>query len=188
MCYRFFKIQKYTIITTLLKNLWSNLRAIKITLKHLFSASKRRTSFNITNENYFHGQTGTVTLEYPHEKATLNERARYKLHNDIEECIVCDKCVKVCPVNCIEIESIKSPVVLGYTKNGSAKRLHAAKFDIDLSKCCFCGLCTTVCPTDCLTTTEEYDYSVFDISEHKISFSKMTISEIENAKKRLKDL
>ena len=85
---------------------------------------------------------------------------------------------RVCPVDCIEIEAIKSPVAIGTTSNGMTKRLHAARFDIDLAKCCFCGLCTTVCPTRCLTMTPEYDYSVFDWVDHKVSFATMTPEEV----------
>jgi NADH-quinone oxidoreductase subunit I len=105
-------------------------------------------------------------------------RGRYQLHNAIDDCIVCDKCAQVCPVDCIEIDAIKAPAPIGKTSNGMAKRLAAARFDIDLAKCCFCGLCTTVCPTQCLTMTPEYDYSVFDWAEHKVSFATMTPGEI----------
>ena len=36
------------------------------------------------------------------------DTGRYKLHNEIDDCIVCDKCAKICPVNCITIEPIKT--------------------------------------------------------------------------------
>src|SRR5206468_2994824 len=105
-------------------------------------------------------------------------RGRYKLHNEIDDCIVCDKCVRVCPVDCIEIEAIPSPTAIGQTSNGMNKRIYAAKFDIDMAKCCFCGLCTTVCPTACLTMTPEYDFSVFDFAAHNVGFATMTSQEI----------
>lgn len=158
------------------KSLW---RGLKLTWKHFSQASRyRRAPVDITQPSYFQPSTGAVTLQYPHEQLPVPTRGRYKLHNEIDDCIVCDKCAKVCPVDCIEIESIKSPVPIGTTSNGMTKRLYAAKFDIDMAKCCFCGLCTTVCPTECLTVTPEYDYSVFDLAEHKVSFATMTPEEI----------
>ncbi|MEL6152713.1 MAG: 4Fe-4S binding protein [Bacteroidota bacterium] len=134
----------------------------------------------IEDTRYFQQAPGPVTLQYPHEQLPVPARGRYKLHNEIDDCIVCDKCAKVCPVDCIEIEAIKSPTPLGKTSNGMTKRLYAAQFDIDLAKCCFCGLCTTVCPTECLTMTPEYDYSVFDYAEHNVSFATMTPAEIQD--------
>ena len=92
----------------------------------------------------------------------------------MDDCIVCDKCVKVCPVDCIEIDPIKATGLVGTASDGSPIRLYAAKFDIDMSKCCFCGLCTTVCPTECLTMTSEYDFSVFDVKEHNFEFANLT--------------
>eukprot|EP01137_Pigoraptor_chileana_P034217 Opistho-2@26422 len=92
----------------------------------------------------------------------------------MDDCIVCDKCAKICPVDCIEIEPIKATGIAGYASDGSAIRLYAAKFDIDMAKCCFCGLCTTVCPTECLTMTQEYDFSVFDITKHNFAFGNLS--------------
>ena len=152
-----------------LQRTWSHFRQ---TLWH-----QRRIPVSVAHPTYF--QQPTTTLQYPHETLPVPDRGRYKLHNEIDDCIVCDKCANVCPVDCIEIEAIKSPTPIGQTSNGMTKRLYAAKFDIDMAKCCFCGLCTTVCPTACLTMTPEYDYSVFDYAEHKISFATMTPEEIQ---------
>jgi len=124
----------------------------------------------------------TITLQYPSQTFSVPERGRYKLHNEIDDCIVCDKCARVCPVDCIEIEAIPAPEVLGETSSGMKKRIHAARFDIDMAKCCFCGLCTTVCPTSCLTMTGIYDFSVFDVLEHKESFANMSDQAIMDAK------
>jgi len=126
--------------------------------------------------------SAAITLQYPHEHLPVPPRGRYQLHNAIEDCIVCDRCAKVCPVDCIDIEGIPAPTSFGTTSQGKKKRIHAAKFDIDLSQCLFCGLCTTVCPTDCLTMTPEYDFSVVDIAEHTLHFSKMSEAEIANKK------
>jgi formate hydrogenlyase subunit 6/NADH:ubiquinone oxidoreductase subunit I len=158
---------------TFLHSLGTVWKSLHLTWQHLRkSMASRAHNLPITHTAYF--QAGFSTLQYPHERLPVPERGRYQLHNTIDDCIVCDKCAQVCPVDCIEIESIKSPVPLGQTSNGMTKRLYAARFDIDLAKCCFCGLCTTVCPTQCLTMTPEYDYSVFDWAAHKVPFATMT--------------
>ena len=89
------------------------------------------------------------------------------------------------PVDCIDIEPVRSPEVYGQTSDGTPLRIHAAKFDIDMAKCCFCGLCTTVCPTECLTMTKVYDFSEFDVQDHNYAFSEMTPLEILEKKKAL---
>jgi formate hydrogenlyase subunit 6/NADH:ubiquinone oxidoreductase subunit I len=155
---------------------------LKLTLRHIWNSRKSRSPLSITDPDYFVQQQGIATVQFPHETIPVPDNGRYKLHNEIEDCIVCDKCVKVCPVNCITIEPIKSPDEIGRTSDGTPKRIYAATFDIDMGKCCFCGLCTTVCPTECLTMTKEYDFSVFDIKDHNFEFATMTEQEITEKK------
>ncbi|MCZ2471687.1 4Fe-4S binding protein [Aquirufa ecclesiirivi] len=152
----------------------STRKGLALTWKHAWNARKQRTIQNIQNPDYFKSNEGVFTLQYPHQEIPTPVNGRYQLHNEMDDCIVCDKCVKVCPVDCIEIEPIKATGLVGYTSDGSPIRLYAAKFDIDMSKCCFCGLCTTVCPTECLTMTSEYDFSVFDVKEHNFSFANLS--------------
>ena len=138
---------------------------------------------DISSNNYFDQHNGTTTLQFPHEQIPVPDHGRYKLHNEMDDCIVCDKCAKVCPVNCIEIVPIRSPEAFGETSDGTPKRIYAETFDIDMSKCMFCGLCTTVCPTECLTMTGEYDYSTYDIRDHIFPFGEMNEDEITEKKK-----
>ena len=162
----------------------STRKGMALTWKHAWDARKKRTQHNIQDAAYFSQTSGITTLEYPHVEIPVPDNGRYQLHNEMDDCIVCDKCVKVCPVDCIEIEPIKATGLVGLTSDGSPIRLYAAKFDIDMSKCCFCGLCTTVCPTECLTMTSEYDFSVFEVKEHNFSFANLSAEEAEE-KKRL---
>lgn len=170
---------------------WSNIsialstlrQGLALTFSHLLKARKNRSSHSIQSPSYFENQEGIATVQYPFETIPVPDNGRYQLHNEIEDCIVCDKCVKVCPVNCITIDPVKSTEEFGKTSDGTPKRIYAAKFDIDMGKCCFCGLCTTVCPTECLTMTKEFDFSVFDIKEHNFVFGNMTSVEIEEKKK-----
>ena len=164
----------------------SVLDGLRLTGRHMvkaLSSNNSKERLDITKTSYFSNQEGLTTLRYPHEQMPVPENGRYKLHNEIEDCIVCDKCVKVCPVNCITIDPIRAPEEFGKTSDGTSKRIYAARFDIDMAKCCFCGLCTTVCPTECLTMTPDYAYSTFDIRDHNFEFGEMTEEEIENRKK-----
>ena len=160
----------------------SSWQGLKLSLKHLWQARRRRTPIGVADADYFKQQTGMVTLTYPYESLPVPDNGRYRLHNEMEDCIVCDKCAEICPVNCIEIEAVKSPEEIRKTSDGHSVRLYAAKFDIDMAKCCFCGLCTTVCPTECLTMTKTYDFSEFDIRDMNYHFS--DLSPVQATEKR----
>jgi formate hydrogenlyase subunit 6/NADH:ubiquinone oxidoreductase subunit I len=152
----------------------TSLKGLSLTWRHFMDARQSRKPIFVDNPDYFKQQTGIVTLQYPHQHLPLPDHGRYQLHNEMDDCIVCDKCAKVCPVDCIEIEPIKATGIAGYASDGSPIRLFAAKFDIDMAKCMFCGLCTTVCPTECLTMTSEYDFSTFDVTTHNFEFGNLT--------------
>ena len=162
----------------------TTLKGMQLTLRHLFNARKRRQPVDIQQSNYFQKGVGVVTLQYPHEKMQVPDNGRYQLDCEIDDCIVCDKCAKICPVDCIDIEAIKSPDLIGNASDGSPIRLYAGKFDIDMAKCCFCGLCTTVCPTECLTMKNEYDFSTFEVTDFTFEFSNLSPAEAAD-KKRL---
>jgi formate hydrogenlyase subunit 6/NADH:ubiquinone oxidoreductase subunit I len=173
------------------KNLFATTRSLttglRLTLRHLIQSRKSQPIKSIQATDYFAKRDGIATVQYPHVELPVPDVGRYKLHNEIDDCIVCDKCAVVCPVDCITIEPIRSPEVFGKTSDGTSKRIYAATFDIDMAKCCFCGLCTTVCPTECLTMTKEFDFSVPDISQHNFSFADMTAAQITEKKNKWED-
>ncbi|GAB4329105.1 MAG: hypothetical protein Kow0074_25470 [Candidatus Zixiibacteriota bacterium] len=105
-----------------------------------------------------------VTLQYPDETWDLPIGAKGQLFNRIEDCIGCLQCARVCPVDCIAIETAKAgpDEDLGVTSDGNKKKLHVLRFDIDFAKCCYCSLCTDPCPTECLYMTKEYENSVYN--------------------------
>lgn len=140
----------------------------------MWQARKSRKPIGVADKEYFTQKDGIVTLQYPKEEFPVPDHGRYQLHNEIDDCIVCDKCAKICPVNCIDIEPVRATEEIGVTSDGTSKRIYAAKFDIDMSKCCFCGLCTVVCPTECLTMTKDYDFSVTNLKEHNFEFGDMS--------------
>jgi len=172
---------------SILEGVSSSWKGLKLTLKHFWQARFHRTPVGIADDNYFAQKTGIVTLQYPMESIPVPDNGRYRLYNEIDDCIVCDLCAKICPVNCIEIEPIKATEEIGKTSDGTTKRIYAAKFDIDMAKCCYCGLCTTVCPTECLTMTKSYDYSEFDVRNMVYHFTDLSPAESEDKKQLLED-
>ncbi len=165
----------------------SSWQGLKVTLRHIFEARRSRTPIGIANPEYFGQPTGIVTLKYPYEALPVPDNGRYRLHNQMEDCIVCDKCAEICPVDCIEIEAVKSPEEIRKTSDGHSVRLYAAKFDIDMAKCCFCGLCTTVCPTECLTMTKTYDFSEFRLDNMNYHFADLSPAEAGEKQKAYED-
>lgn len=154
-------------------------KGLGLTLSHFFNAAESRKVKPITDPDYFLQNSGTTTIQYPHQKLPLPDVSRYQLDVEMDDCIVCDLCAKICPVDCIEIESIKSTEAIGKTSDGTTKRLYAAKFDIDMAKCMYCGLCTVVCPTECIIMTDKYDRSMATLNEMIYKFSDMTAAEAE---------
>lgn len=171
-------------IASAIRSLWTGLR---ITFRHMFASRHTQAVRAISDLNYFVDRDGIATIQYPYEMQPVPDTGRYRLHNEIDDCIVCDKCAKICPVDCIEIVPIKATEEIGKTSDGTPKRIYAATFDIDMGKCCFCGLCTTVCPTECLTMTKVYDFSVTDIREHNFAFAEMSDEEIADKRKQLEE-
>ncbi|RIV22392.1 4Fe-4S dicluster domain-containing protein [Fibrisoma montanum] len=152
----------------------TTLKGLSLTLQHLRNSTQRRKPVGVASDNYFEQQNGLVTLQYPHEQLPIPDNGRYRLNNEIDDCIVCDKCAKVCPVDCITIDAIKATEEVGRASDGSPIRLYAAKFDIDMAKCCYCGLCTVVCPTECLTMEKTFDYSEFELGKLTYHFADLT--------------
>jgi NADH-quinone oxidoreductase subunit I len=116
----------------------------------------------------------SVTLQYPTEKWKMPERTRARLFNKIEDCIGCGQCARVCTTSCIQIQTEKrgkgEPEV--FTSGGIAIKMRTYVHDIDMTHCCYCAICTFSCPTHCLVMTREYEYSVYDKSDHLYRFAK----------------
>ena len=149
---------------TYLKNTWQGLYTVfvgmVITFKHLFTRS--------------------VTIQYPDVKIKLPERERNRLFVNMDDCIGCLQCERACPVECIQIDTVKSLPTedLGQTSNGKKKSLWVTKFTIDFAKCCYCQLCVFPCPTECIKMTDVYEFSEFERANLIYSFATLTEDEI----------
>jgi NADH-quinone oxidoreductase subunit I len=159
-------------------------KGLSLTIGHLFASNAKRQVIPASDDNYFKRMEGTNTIQYPHQKLHVPEVGRYQLDVEIDDCIVCDLCAKICPVDCITIDSIKATELIGNTSDGSPKRIYAATFDIDMAKCMYCGLCTIVCPTECIIMTDQYDRTVFELKDLNYEFADMT-PEVAAEKRQL---
>lgn len=163
----------------------SLVKGLSLTWMHLKNWRRRRKPMAVGNKNYFGQKNGLVTIQYPHEKIPVPDVGRYRLHLDTPDCIGCDQCARICPVDCIEIVKIKSPDVIGTTSDGTNIRFYLPVFDIDMAKCCYCGLCTIVCPTECLTMSDIYDYSSTERDDFILHFGNLTPEEAVQKQKEI---
>ena len=165
------------------------------------SLSSLLTGMGITWMHMIRIKKDNVTLQYPEEKWPRPERnigfnhedynvIRSRLQVDINDCIGCLKCERICPVQCIKIETEKAPVRgddineinhKGITSNGSKKAQIVTRFDIDMTECCYCNLCTYPCPEECIFMTGgpneskhsiDYEFSEPDRTDLIYHFSK----------------
>ena len=136
-----------------------------------------------------HLSVPAVTIQYPTVKPELPERERNRLYVNMDDCIGCDQCARACPVNCIEIETVKSVPgdEIGVTSNGKKKALWVTTFDIDIAKCCYCQLCVFPCPTDCIYMTDVYEFSEFERENLVYDFVTLTSEEIQEKKKKYEE-
>jgi len=121
----------------------------------------------LTLKHFNNKEELVATLQYPHEKWPIPERnigfendeynlIRSRLHVDIDDCIGCLQCERVCPVDCIKIETVKKPKKteldfdFGITSNDTSKKMLVSRFSIDMSECMYCNLCEYPCPEECI--------------------------------------
>lgn len=149
-------------------NLWQGITTVvsgmRVTLRYIF--------------------TPKVTNEYPEVLPTIPAGAR-GMHELIEsDCVVCMSCAKICPVDCIRIESL-----------GRGKNQLLTRFSIDYSRCLFCELCSDSCSSAAIRLGPNYDmagYSRSSVvlelsrpkSQEEIDAFKAELARIEEEKKR----
>jgi len=110
-----------------------------------------------------------VTLQYPEERWEIPTGYRGFLHNDILKCTACTMCVKVCPVDCISLESVR----------GADKKMVLASYDINIGRCMYCGLCVEVCPPKSLKHTAGYELASTTRGELILHFISEAAAEVK---------
>jgi len=86
-----------------------------------------------------------LTVRFPYESLETAPRYRGKHEFDIDKCISCGICWRVCPNQAIRMVPAED-----------RKKYPKLYPEIDLGKCCFCGLCQEFCPTGAIKLTTNY--------------------------------
>lgn len=77
------------------------------------------------------------TLLYPFQKKTPYSGQKGHIVNNVDECILCGMCQRVCPCHCILVSKPER------------------RWEINPFSCILCGSCTRSCPTKCLTMSPD---------------------------------
>ncbi|MCM2322094.1 MAG: 4Fe-4S binding protein [Oligoflexia bacterium] len=123
-------------------------------------------------------QRKEVTEQYPDPVSSrtaddLPARSRGLLVNDIDRCTGCKECEKICPVQCIRVDT---------EAGADQSKLWVARFDIDYSKCVFCGLCVEVCHPQSLVHSKKFEGSVYELKDLVASFGRGFVTAEQRAK------
>jgi NADH-quinone oxidoreductase subunit I/NAD(P)H-quinone oxidoreductase subunit I len=124
-----------------------------------FLAGMKVTAVYFKDANLHPGQTvttiaydGTMPLA---KEVKVADRFRGHLHLDTGNCVACKSCMKVCPIDCIWIDTEKT--------EGAKQRV--SRFEIDQLKCMYCGQCVRACPTGGLTMSHEWWGASFHLDD-----------------------
>lgn len=95
---------------------------------------------------------GPITVQYPHAKIELPERARWAVRPTYDEegnpkCTACMSCVRACPDFILDLQATA----------GEDRSKHIEHFRYELGACMMCGLCVEACPFDAIEMSHDYE-------------------------------
>jgi len=115
------------------------------------------TGLRITMRNMLRGP---ITVQYPHEKLEIPERARWAVEMKPDEdgnhkCTGCLACEKACPDFIIKID----------VTTAEDRSKHIDRWHYELGACMMCGLCVEACPFDAIRMGHDYELARTDVAE-----------------------
>lgn len=149
-------------------NLPYSFKRVLLAIRTLFSSARKILPYLIGSNDLYK----EVTEQYPDPISSRSEddlpaRTRGLLFNDIDRCTGCGDCVRVCPVQCIRLESEMGP---------QESKRWVSTYDIDYGKCILCGFCVDVCLPASLTHTKQFEGAVIDQGDLVSSFGRGAVS------------
>jgi NADH-quinone oxidoreductase subunit I len=122
------------------------------------------------------------TRQYPEERwnppASFRGRPVLVEQNNVERCVACGLCARVCPALAIEVQASESEYW---------KERYPVKFEINMLRCIFCGFCEEVCPEEAIVMSQEYELT-FHSQEEAIFGKDKLLVPAEKLKDRLEFL
>jgi formate hydrogenlyase subunit 6/NADH:ubiquinone oxidoreductase subunit I len=97
-----------------------------------------------------------ATRFYPYQKDPPVEGLRGKVTWQMNRCIGCGLCPRVCPADAIELFGKGRDATITY----------------HLDRCVFCSECVDVCPTATITTTTEYELAASSRDGMRIEYAR----------------
>jgi len=91
-----------------------------------------------------------ITVPYPEALLELPQGYRGMVKLNVETCISCTQCARICPSNAIKMHKRER------------KRLPG----INYQRCIFCGFCVDICPVIALEFTDVHDLAFHTLPEH----------------------
>ena len=92
------------------------------------------------------------TRQYPEERwnppAPFRGRPVLVHEDNVERCVACGLCARVCPALAIEVQAAETEL---------EKERYPEKFEINMLRCIFCGFCEEVCPEEAIVMSKEYE-------------------------------
>jgi NADH-quinone oxidoreductase subunit I len=122
------------------------------------------------------------TFRYPEERFHPNPSFRGRpvlvQENEVERCVACGLCSRVCPALAIEVQASETDL---------AKERFPVKFEINMVRCIFCGFCEEVCPEEAIVMSNEYEL-VFSSQEEAVFGKDRLLKTAEELRPRLEFL
>lgn len=112
------------------------------------------------------------TIKYPYERLKFSDGFRGRISLDIDACISCRLCAKICPTKAVRMVPVE--------------RREKVFPEIDFGRCSFCELCVEICPKNCLKMNEIVELSVS--SRKDLVYSPEELTETPLIEEVLKDL